>query len=379
MDMPRRMFLTGNRAIALAALDSGLGFYAGYPITPSSDLMEYIAVELPRRGGVFIQAEDELASINMVIGASIAGAKSMTATSGPGYSLMQEGIGLAVMLEVPIVVVDITRLGPATGQATKAGQGDLMQARWGRHGDQYTAVFSASTVRDAYDITIHAFNVAESLRVPVTLLIDELTGHLWETVELPDAPTIVDRVWTDRDGEFFHSDNPSIPPPMPKLGVGLNVLYTGSTHDGRGFRKTQDAEIHSRLVRRLRDKVFRNIDKIFRFNVYPMDGEDVDIVFISYGSVSRSAMEATRILIDKGYRAKSIDLNTLWPMDYNLLRRLVGDSTIIIVPELCLGQLIYDVKMIAGGDRVYGYNKVGGGIPIYPSELVEYVGRVMAR
>ena len=368
-----RRFWTGNIASAEGALRAGCNFYAGYPITPSSDLMEYMARELPKRGGVFIQGEDEIASINMLIGASIAGAKAMTATSGPGFSLMQEGIGLAVMLEVPLVIVDVMRLGPATGQATKSGQGDLMQSRWGRHGDQVLVVYAPSSVKEAFLLTIKAFNTAESLRTPVVVLLDELIGHLWEVIDVPEDIEVVERVWGSEPGAFFDSEVPENPPPMPKLGVGLNVLYTGSTHDGYGFRKTQDPDAHNKLVRRIHRKIYGNLDRIF---IYDYHGEDApDILFITFGSVSRPATEAVDILNSDGYRVGILKLMTLWPIDYTALKSFVNKSQIVIVPEMNLGQLIHDVKMV-GGDKVYGFNKIGGGIPIYSSELVGYAKEV---
>jgi len=368
-----RRFWTGNIASAEGALRAGCNFYAGYPITPSSDLMEYMARELPKRGGVFIQGEDEIASINMLIGASIAGAKAMTATSGPGFSLMQEGIGLAVMLEAPLVIVDVMRLGPATGQATKSGQGDLMQSRWGRHGDQVLVVYAPSSVKEAFLLTIKAFNTAESLRTPVVVLLDELIGHLWEVIDVPEDIEVVERVWSIEPGAFFDSEVPENPPPMPKLGVGLNVLYTGSTHDGYGFRKTQDPDAHNKLVRRIHRKIYGNLDRIF---IYDYHGEDApDILFITFGSVSRPTTEAVDILNSDGYRVGILKLMTLWPIDYTVLKSFVDKSQIVIVPEMNLGQLIHDVKMV-GGDKVYRFNKIGGGIPIYSSELVGYVKEV---
>ena len=376
--MSGKFFWSGNIAIAEGALRAGVNFYAGYPITPSSDLMEYMARELPRRGGVFIQGEDELSSINMVIGASIAGAKAMTATSGPGYSLMQEALGLAVMLEVPLVVVDVTRLGPSTGQATKSGQGDLMQARWGRHGDQYTVVYTASTPEEAYKMAIKSFNTAEKLRIPVTFLIDELTAHLWETVRVPENIDVVDRRVTEVEAKYFDSEDPLEAPPMPVLGKGLNVLYTSSTHDAYGYRKTQDPETHKRLVERLKEKVVGNTNKIFEYEVEG-DPDRGEVGIVSFGSVARVAKETRRILEDDGIRTAVLNLFTLWPMDYRLLGRFTENMDVIIVPEMNLGQLIYDIYQVRDRDTVYSYNKVGGGEPIYPRELAIFIKEVMKR
>lgn len=369
-------FLSSNEASAEGAIAAGLKVYIGYPITPSSDLFEYLAEKLPKYGGIVYQAEDEIASINALVGAALAGAKAMTATSGPGFSLMQEGIGLAIMLEVPIVIVDVMRLGPATGQATKSGQGDVMQARWGRHGDQYLVVYSASNVYEAYIYTIEAFNTAEKLRTPVVLLIDELTGHLTETIEIPDEIEVIDRVWTEESTKFFDSDDFRIPPPMPKIGIGLNILYTGSTHDGYGFRKTQDAEVHSRLVNRLKRKIIDNASWLFKYEVFDWD-DYVNIGFITYSSVFRSVLDASRALREEGYSVGILKLNTLWPIKYDILSKYVNNADMIIVPEMNLGQLIHDVRIASKHDRIYQYNKIGGGIPIYPSELVRYVKEVI--
>ena len=372
-------FWSGNIAVAEGALRAGVNFYAGYPITPSSDLMEYMARKLPEHEGIFIQGEDEIASINMLIGASIAGAKAMTATSGPGYSLMQEALGLAVMLEVPLVIVDVMRLGPSTGQATKSAQGDIMQARWGRHGDQYTVVYTASTLEDAYRRMIDAFNASEMLRVPVTFVIDELTAHLWETVRIPSDIKIFNRKWTDKDEVYFDSEEFDEIPPMPILGRGLNILYTGSTHDGRGVRKTQDVQVHSKLSRRLKEKVWRNIDKIFKYETYPDEIDGYDIGIVSFGSVARSAKEAVEKLNNEGYKTSLFNLHTLWPLNYDILREFCEKASIIIVPEMNLGQLIYDIYSVKKREDVYPYNKVGGGVPVFPAEIFKYVLKVYRR
>ncbi len=374
--MMERHFWSGNIAIAEAALTAGLNFYAGYPITPSSDLMEYIARNLPKRGGIFVQGEDELSSINMVIGASIAGAKAMTATSGPGFSLMQEALGMAIMLEIPLVLVDVMRLGPSTGQATKSGQGDVMQARWGRHGDQALVVLTASSPQSAYQRTIDAFNISEMLRTPVILLIDELTAHLWETVTIDkDQISLIERRYGKPGDAFFDSGDPSIPPPMPRIGEGYNVLYTTSTHDGFGIRKTQDAQIHNHLVRRIYKKIWNNVEYLFNYNIYPVDmvEKDKDIIIISYCSTARVASETVEKLNKEGFVAMNVELRTLWPINYDELSKIIKDAGIVVVPEMNLGQIIYDIKIIGNGLDIYSFNKIGGGIPIYPDELYNYI------
>jgi 2-oxoglutarate ferredoxin oxidoreductase subunit alpha len=371
-----RRFWSGNIGIAEGALRSGCKFYAGYPITPSSDLMEYMAQQLPEHGGVFIQSEDEIAAINMIIGASIAGYKSMTATSGPGFSLMQEGIGYAVMVEVPIVIVDVMRLGPATGQATKAGQGDILQARWGRHGDQYVVVYAPSSVQECFELTLEAFNTSEKLRTPVIILVDELIAHLWETVELKEKYHYIDRKWSEEPSDAFFGAMDGEVPPMPIIGRGLNVLYTGSTHDKYGYRKTQDPIIHRELVSRFRSKVMNKLNELF---IYEMDSEpNMKLGFVGFGSVARSIAEAVDILRSRGIPSGYLKLNTLWPMNYNILIEFVSQCNLTIVPELNLGQLIYDVQ-IARYEEVIGYNKVGGGEAISPEELVRFSMEVLSQ
>ncbi len=366
--LARRLFLSGNEAVAYGALDAGCSFYAGYPITPSSEIMHLMARLLPGVGGSFIQAEDELAAINMVIGASWAGAKAMTATSGPGFSLMQEGIGYAVMTETPLVVVDVMRAGPATGQATKAAQGDLMQARWGRHGDQYLVVLAPESPQEAYDLVIEAFNIAEFFRTPVVFLMDEFIGHGREVVYRrdPGEITLVERRRPQgRDEPPFDSSDPRVAPPMPRLGEGYYVLVTGSTHDGWGYRDVHSFETHYRLVRRLREKLWGNLDRIFKYEVIG-DPRSAEKAVVCFGSTCRSAREAVRGLDD----VVLVRLITLWPLDYGLLRTLLRSALSIVVPELSLGQLVYDVRQVVDPDvRIIGVNKVGGGVPIYPSEI----------
>ncbi len=374
-----RKLLSGNEAIAEGALAAGCNFYAGYPITPSSEIMHYMARELPKRGGVFIQAEDELAAVNIVVGASLAGAKAMTATSGPGFSLMQEGIGYAVMVEAPIVVVNVMRVGPATGQATKPAQGDIMQARWGRHGDQYVVSLAPSTPQESFELTIEAFNIAEELRVPVIILIDEFIAHGREVVVFKEMAIKYRRTVVEGGEEPFNSMNPRIAPPLPELGSGKYLLITGSTHNGWGYRDVHNFETHFNLVKRLKDKVMLNIDKLFMYEVH--GDEEPEVLFISYGSTARPAKEAVNKLRSMGVRAKLVKLKTLWPIDVGLIKKLGGNPEAVIVPEQNLGQLIMDVERIYSPFeyKVVGYNKVGGGIPIYPSELVEEALRVLGR
>ncbi len=374
-----RSLLTGNEAVAEGALAAGCNFYAGYPITPSSEIMHIMAGRLPRRGGVFYQAEDEIAAINAIIGASWAGAKAMTATSGPGFSLMQEGIGYAVMTETPLVIVDVMRAGPATGQATKPAQGDVMQARWGRHGDQVVPVLAPSTPQECFDMTVRAFAIAEELRTPVIVLSDEFIGHGREVVEIPGRVEVPSRRRPRGRGEPpFDSPDPRVAPSMPPLGEGYYVLVTGSTHDAYGYRDTRGFETHYRLVRRLWDKIWLNMDKLFDYE--ERNAEEADVGFVAFGSTARSVVKAVEILEARGVRAGYVRLKTLWPLDLRPIRRLAEAARAIIVPELGMGQLILDVeRAVRGETRVVGYNKVGGGEPIYPSELARFALEVLGR
>jgi len=374
----RRLLLSGNEAVAEGALAAGCNFYAGYPITPSSEIMHYMARELPRRGGVFIQAEDELAAINMVVGASLAGALAMTATSGPGFSLMQEGLGYAVMVEAPLVVVDVMRAGPATGQATKPAQGDVMQARWGRHGDQYLVVLAPSSPQEAFDLTYRAFAIAEELRVPVVVLSDEFVGHGREVIEVPEDLPPVKRRRSEPSGPPFGSEDPRIAPPLPPLGLGHNLLITGSTHNEWGYRDVHSYETHYRLVTRLKQKVWLNLDKLFSYEY--LGDQDPELLIVAYGSVARSAREALRVLRGKGVATGLFIPKTLWPFDPRKLLEIAPRPRAVVVAELNLGQLLYDVERAYGVDgRVVHVGKVGGGIPIYPSEIVEKALEVMRR
>lgn len=369
-----KKFWSGNIAVAEGALAAGVDFYAGYPVTPSSEIMEHMARELPKRGGIFFQAEDEIASIFMLIGASWADAKPMTATSGPGFSLMQEGLGIAVMTETPLLVVDVMRVGPGTGQASKAAQGDLLQARWGRHGDQIIPVFAPSSVQDCFELTVFAVNVAEGLRTPVVLLSDELLAHTWETVRVRSEVERVERPRPKNHEPPFGSADPRTPPPMPRLGEGRGLLVTASTHDPWGMRQTSDPEIHRELAERLWAKIWLNREKISRYEAVGVERAEVGIV--AYGSVARSALAAQKLLLGK-VQVGVVVLKTLWPLPEEPIAELAKRAKALLVPELSLGQLVWDVERVAQGRcPVLGFPKVGGGVPIYPEELAKRITEV---
>jgi 2-oxoglutarate ferredoxin oxidoreductase subunit alpha len=353
--------IQGNQASALGALAAGCRFFAGYPITPSTEIAEVMALELPKYKGRFIQMEDEIASISAVIGASIAGAKSMTATSGPGYSLMQESIGYAAMAEVPCVIVNVMRGGPSTGLPTKVGQADVMQAQWGSHGDYHPIVLCPSTVRDCYDTTIKAFNLAEKYRVPVSVLSDEVIGHMRQMITLPDASEI----------ELVQRTRPNVPPewykhfqitadylsPMAKFGEGYRFHLTGLTHDELGFPTADATKIKAKLDK-LKLKITRHVD---------------DIVIFAYGSVSMAAKQAVMIARKKRFKVGLFQPVTLWPFPEKQLREATKHADLIIVAELNQGQMIREVERVCHGHtRVVGLNKYDGEL-MTPDQIVQKI------
>jgi 2-oxoglutarate ferredoxin oxidoreductase subunit alpha len=363
------LFWQGNEACAEAAIAAGCRFFAGYPITPSSEIAEHLAKRLPQVGGISLQMEDELASIGAIVGASWAGAKSMTATSGPGFSLMQEGIGYAFMTETPCVIVDVQRAGPSTGQATKCGQGDVMQSRWGTHGDYSAIVLSPNSVQELFTLTIRAFNLAEKYRTPVILLADEITAHMREQLILPPLGTleIVNRKKPKAgDKAFFGLEEV---PPMPSVGEDLNVVVTGSTHDEYGIRVTADPIVHRRLVERLNNKIQNHVDELTDYESYNV--EDCQVGIVSYGCTSRSIYEAAENAQKKGIKTGFIRLRTLWPFPERIIKKMAETAEAIIVPEMNLKQLFYEVERAAEGrTHVTPLNRIGGGELITPEELL---------
>jgi 2-oxoglutarate ferredoxin oxidoreductase subunit alpha len=362
-------FWQGNEACAEGAISAGCRFFAGYPITPSSEIAEHLSKRLPQVDGTAIQMEDELASIGTIVGASWAGAKSMTATSGPGFSLMQEGIGYAFMTETPCVIVDVQRAGPSTGQATKCGQGDIMQARWGTHGDYSAIVLSPNSVQEMYTLTIKAFNLAEEYRTPVILLADEIIAHMSEQIVLPNPKTlkIVNRRKPTTSEKAFFGLNEV--PPMPPVGDGFNVVVTGSTHDEYGIRATADPLIHRQLVERINAKIQTHEKDIADFETYNIDECKVGIV--SYGCTSRTVYDTVQNAQRKGINAGYVRLRTIWPFPSEIIEKMADTAKTIIVPEMNLGQLYHEVERAANGRAgVTPINKIGGGELITPEELL---------
>jgi len=372
--LPGTYFWQGNEACAEGAIMAGCRFFAGYPITPASEIAEHLALRLPQIGGLVVQMEDEMASLGAVIGASWTGAKTMTATSGPGFSLMQELMGYAFMTETPCVVVDVQRAGPSTGQATKCGQGDVMQARWGAHGDYASIVLSPNSVQEMFDLTIRAFNLAETYRTPVVILADEIVAHMREQIEVPPSDRIIimnRKKPKASEKAFFALEEVA---PMPSVGEGFNVAVTGSTHDGTGRRFTADAAVHQRLVESLIGKIQNNAEKIVDFEAQNV--EDCDVGVVSFGCTSRAVYEAAESTREKGIQVGFIRLKTVWPFPEKVVSDLAQNCKAIIVPEMNMRELFYEVERAAhGATSVISVNKVGGGEMITPEELAAEIVR----
>ncbi len=372
----KRVYTHGNEAIAEGALTAGLRFYAGYPITPTSDIMEYLARKLPEHGGVLMQFEDELASINAAIGASWAGAKSMTATSGPGFSLMVEGLGLGIITETPVVIAYVMRAGPSTGVPTKATQADIMQARFGSHGDYIIPVYAPSSVQEAYDLTIKAFNTAEMLRTPVILLSDATIAHLWESAVFrePGEIEIIERKKPKVPPEEYWPYKPDEDdgvPPMAVFGEGYHVIVESLTHDERGYY-IQDTMVQRRMVERIVNKILKNIDKIFEYDTYYLD--DARYVFISFGSSARSTLAVVRDLRNEGIKAGMIKLKTIWPLKDDLIRKLCSNADKVFVVENNMGKLVWDIQRIVRDREVIPVSIIDLDLPS-PKEIRSVVDK----
>jgi 2-oxoglutarate/2-oxoacid ferredoxin oxidoreductase subunit alpha len=371
----RELLLQGNEAIVEGALRAGCRFFAGYPITPATEISEILSVKLPQVEGTFIQMEDEIASLGAVIGASQAGAKAMTATSGPGFSLMQENLGFAVIAEIPCVVVNVMRGGPSTGLPTFPSQSDVMQARWGTHGDHPAIVLSASTVRECYDITIKAFNLSEKFRTPVIILIDEVVAHMREKMTLSEEEgvEIVNRVKPTVPPEWYipYEDTANGVPAMASFGEGYRYHVTGLTHDVRGFPTSRPDEIGP-FINRLHRKINQNFSEIQTAEYFQTD--DAEITLVAYGCVARSAKRAAIMAREKGKRVGLLKLMTLWPFMRSAVEKVLQTSKILLVPEMNMGQISREVKRVSRDmAKVYTLNKVDGTI-ITPEEIL---GRIM--
>ncbi len=364
--------IQGNAAAAAGAIAAGCRFYAGYPITPSSEIAEQMAARLPKAGGTFIQMEDELGSMAATVGASLGGVKAMTATSGPGFSLKQENLGYAAMTETPCVIVNVMRGGPSTGLPTRPAQADIMQARWGTHGDHPIIVLAPHTVREIYEETIRAFNLAEALRTPVVVLYDETIGHLVETVTLKEPEEIITRKWAEGPREDYlpYAAGADMIPAFPRPGDGYRTHTTGLTHDERGF-PTQDPEKVAAFMERLLGKLETHRDLIEKNELVETDGADVLIVAI--GTPARAAKSAIRELRDEGIRAGLFRPVTLWPFPEEALKAAAKGKRAVLVPEMNAGQMILEVERVLAGEApVTGLN-VFNGEPITPAQIAAAV------
>ncbi len=368
-------FIDGDVACAEGALAAGCRFAAGYPITPSTEVVERLAARFPTIGGLFIQMEDEIASSICILGAVWGGAKAMTVTSGPGFSLMQEHIGLAVMTETPCVIVNVQRGGPSTGLPTLPGQADMMQVRWGSHGDYEIIALSPNSCQEAFDLTIDAFNLSERFRVPVFLMLDEVVGHMLERVVIPPAEEI------DIETRRYTAKPPSeyLPyevaegewaPEMVRAGQGYRFHVTGLTHDKRGY-PAMNADVQHRLVRRLVDKISSNADAIVRFEESAID--DAEVVVIAYGITSRVSSRAVRLAREEGLRVGLLRLIVCWPFPETKVREIANKVKAFVVAELNYGQLYYEVERCAGGQANCHFAGHGGGTVHKPEAILEKI------
>ncbi|KPL06113.1 2-oxoglutarate ferredoxin oxidoreductase subunit alpha [candidate division BRC1 bacterium SM23_51] len=367
-------FLSGNQACCEGALAAGCRFVAGYPITPSTDIVERIAVRFPLVGGTFIQMEDEMASSIAILGAAWAGAKAMTVTSGPGFSLMMEHIGLAAMTETPCVFVNVQRGGPSTGLPTLPGQADLMQARWGSHGDYEIIALSPNSPQETFEMTIEAFNLAEKYRTPVMVMTDECVGHMTEKVVIPPADEIElqPRRYTTLPPEEYQPFRPDadLVPPMVKVGDGYHVHVTGLTHDERGY-PVINAECQQELVQRLVDKIRRNTDAIVSYEEYKTD--DCEIALVSFGITSRVASRAVEMARAEGLPVGMVRLKVIWPFPEKEIRQLAERVRSFVVAEMNLGQMVYEVERCAAGRAKTFLAPHAGGTVHSPQQILERI------
>jgi 2-oxoglutarate ferredoxin oxidoreductase subunit alpha len=356
-------YLDGDHACSEGAIAAGCRFSAGYPITPSTEVVERLAARFPHVGGRFLQFEDELAASIAILGAAWGGAKAVTVTSGPGFSLMMEHVGLAAITETPCVFINVQRAGPSTGLPTQPAQGDMMQARFGSHGDYRLIALCPNSPQECFDLTVEAFNLAEEYRVPVLVMLDEVVGHMTEKVVIPSADRIKvtpRRYTSKKPGDFrlFEAANGSLVPEMVKAGDGYHVHVTGLTHEERGY-PSMTIPAHERMQLRLRDKILKNVDKITKYEAKQLDGAEV--VVVSYGITSRIAEKAMQQARAKGLKIGSFRLISAWPFPEKEIVELSKKVKAFVVPELNLGQMALEVERIAAGRcRTVPVHHVGG-------------------
>ena len=375
----RLVNLQGNHACALGAVAAGCRFYAGYPITPSSEVAERMALELPKVGGIFIQMEDEIASMGAVLGASMGGMKAMTATSGPGFSLKQEHLGYGAGAEIPCVIVNVMRGGPSTGMPTRPSQGDIMQARWGTHGDHAMIVVAPASVREVFTETKRAFTLSEKFRVPVIILYDEVIGHLVESIEIPDATPEdqTERKWADSnastdDKAAFqpYAETEDMVPPMACPGDGYRTHTTGLTHAENGF-PTQDPITVTRVTARMLGKLDKHRDEIASYEQLRCD--DAEILIVAIGISARAATQAVNQARDNGIKAGLFRPVTLWPFPEEALKKAVANAKTVIVPEMNAGQLVLEIERLSGNGRnIVQINRVDGEA-VEPGEIFDKI------
>ncbi len=375
--MPERvMFTMGDIASAEGALSAGCRYFGGYPITPATEIAEWMALRMPEVGGAYVQYEDEIASITSVIGASWTGAKAMTATSGPGVSLMLEAIGLAVMTETPLVLVNIMRGGPSTGQPTKGQQGDVMQAKWGSHGDYQIIALTPASVQEMFDQTVQAFNLSERYRTPVFVLADETVGHMREKLVIPDEKDLKleYRKLPTVDPEKYLPFKPDddLVPPMALLGSKYQFYATGLTHDQRGYPSDKE-DVQIELITRLNDKILKNADKIIDVEEYML--EDAKIGVIAYGTPSRSAKRAIKEARNQGIKVGLLRFKTVWPFPEEQVADLASKVDHIVVAEQNLGQVYHMVRSAAAPTKVHLMTKPAG-MPQLPHEILKKIQEI---
>lgn len=378
--MSKVLLLQGNQAVVEGAIAAGVKFFAGYPITPSTEVAESLAEKLPKNGGKFIQMEDEIASMGAVIGASLTGKKVMTATSGPGFSLKQELIGYACAAEIPLVIVNVQRVGPSTGQPTSPSQGDVMQARWGTHGDHWLIALTPASVPECFELTLRAYALSEKYRVPVILLMDEVIGHMREKIELPDDYSDfpqAERKQPDCAPEDFkaYATDESLIPAMPAFGSGYRWHVTGLVHDETGFPKGTPAATLA-AANRQRAKLENNLDDIVQVENYRM--EDADFAVVAFGGAARTAYETVDMARAEGLKVGLVRPVTIWPFAEAQMKELAGRVKGILVHELNCGQYVHEVERAVNGKVPVSLYAKYDNEPATPAQLLEEVKKAMA-
>lgn len=378
--MSKVLLLQGNQAVVEGAIAAGVKFFAGYPITPSTEVAESLAEKLPKNGGKFIQMEDEIASMGAVIGASLTGKKVMTATSGPGFSLKQELIGYACAAEIPLVIVNVQRVGPSTGQPTSPSQGDVMQARWGTHGDHWLIALTPASVPECFELTLRAYALSEKYRVPVILLMDEVIGHMREKIELPDDYSNfpqAERKQPDCAPEDFkaYAADESLVPAMPAFGSGYRWHVTGLVHDETGFPKGTPAATLA-AANRQRAKLENNLDDIVQVENYRM--EDADFAVVAFGGAARTAYETVDMARAEGLKVGLVRPVTIWPFAEAQMKELAGRVKGILVHELNCGQYVHEVERAVNGKVPVSLYAKYDNEPATPAQLLEEVKKAMA-